>query len=250
MVYPSGRVLNYGYDAAGRVEQISTVTNGAVQTLVSGIAYEPFGPAKSLTFGNGQVQNRTHDLDGRVASYSLGSTTMAIGYDAASRITSIAEQGNAASGNTYGYDALGRLTSVITPTLGQTYAYDVVGNRTQKVNNGSTTTLTYDTVSNRLTQTGPQPIAMDANGSITNKGNATFNYDARGRMVSANTEIGLVQYTINSLQQRVRKVAPTETTVFHYDAAGKLIAEITTMGTGTRLQEYVYLGNKPVAVLK
>lgn len=93
-------------------------------------------------------------------------------------------------------------------------------------------------------------MTTDANGSVTNKGNASFNYDARGRMVSANTAIGLVTYTINSLGQRVRKVTPTETTVFHYDMAGKLIAEATTTGSTTTEQEYVYLGDMPVAVIK
>lgn len=175
---------------------------------------------------------------------------MAIGCDAARRITSIAEQGNAAIGNTYGYDVVDRLTNVITPTLGQTYAYDAVGNRTQKVNNSASTALTYAAGSNRLATVGGQNIATDLNGSITNKGNATFNYDARGRMVSAATLIGLVHYTINSFGQRVRKVTPSETTVFHYDADGKLIAETTTGASGTRTQDYVYLGSKPVAVLK
>lgn len=65
-------------------------------------------------------------------------------------------------------------------------------------------------------------------------------------MVSANTAIGLVSYTINVFGQRVQKTTPTATTVFHYDGSGKLIAE-STAGTQT---EYVYLGDMPVAVLK
>jgi YD repeat-containing protein len=89
-------------------------------------------------------------------------------------------------------------------------------------------------------------IASDANGSITSNGNATFNYDARGRMVSANTALGLVSYKINALGQRVQKVTPTSTTVYHYDGNGKLIAE----STDGALTEHVYLGEMPVAVLK
>jgi hypothetical protein len=46
--------------------------------------------------------------------------------------------------------------------------------------------------------------------------------------------------------QRVQKVTPAANTVFHYDLAGKLIAE-TTDGATT---EYVYLDDVPVAVLK
>ena len=65
-------------------------------------------------------------------------------------------------------------------------------------------------------------------------------------MVSANTAIGLVTYTINAMGQRVRKTTPASTTVYHYDRSGKLIAE-STDGVMT---EYVYLGDMPVAVLK
>ena len=45
-------------------------------------------------------------------------------------------------------------------------------------------------------------------------------------------------------------VTPIGTTVFHYDASGKLIAEMTTTGSTTKTQEYVFLGDMPVAVVK
>jgi YD repeat-containing protein len=157
---------------------------------------------------------------------------------------------NSASETIYGYDLLDRLTSVRTQSSAQTFDYDAVGNRKLKVNNGNTTTYTYGANSNRLTHIGPLPVPTDANGSITAKPDATFAYDVRGRMISANTSIGLVSYTINSLGQRVRKITPNDTTVFHYDTAGKLIAEATTTGNTVSVQEYVYLGDIPVAVLK
>lgn len=243
MSYPGGRSVDYRRDTLGRITEITTSAGGAVTVLVSQVEYQPFGPVKSVTFGNGSTQVRAYDVDGRMASFSLAEQTMGITYDAASRIKAI-------GAHTYGYDKFDRLTSAITPTSGQTFDYDAVGNRVFRAVNAATTTLTYGGGGNRLTQVGAQPIATDANGSITNKGNATFNYDARGRMVSANTQIGLVQYLINSLGQRVRKTTPTETTVFHYDAGGKLIAEATTTGSVVKTQEYVYLGDMPVAVMK
>ncbi|UUZ47745.1 hypothetical protein LP420_32095 [Massilia sp. B-10] len=83
------------------------------------VAYEPFGAPKSTTFGNNLSQTRTYDLDGRLARFSLAAQTMAISYDAASRITGIADVQNSASGSTYGYDVLDRLNSVITPSGAQ-----------------------------------------------------------------------------------------------------------------------------------
>jgi len=38
--------------------------------------------------------------------------------------------------------------------------------------------------------------------------------------------------------------------VFHYDLAGKLIAEATTTAGTTTVQEHIYLGDLPVAVIK
>lgn len=250
MTYPTGLVLEYGRDGAGRISQINRVVANVAAPLLQAVAYQPFGPVASVTFGNGSTQARSYDLDGRLASYALSAQTMAVSYDAANRITAIGDAANAATGNTYGYDVLDRLTSQITPTASHGYAYDAVGNRTQKSTNGAAVGFGYNGSGNRLTQVGAQAIATDPNGSITSKGNATFNYDVRGRMVSANTAIGLVQYTVNSLGQRVRKVTPTDTTVFHYDGAGKLIAETVTTGGTSKHQEYVYLGDMPVAVIK
>lgn len=250
IVYPSGRSVDYEFDSAGQITKISTTFGGTTTVLVSSVSYQPFGPVASFTFGNGQTHVRHYDLNGRLASFTKGSKTMAISYDAASRITGIADAANTATGNTYGYDLVDRLNSVITPTASQGYSYDAVGNRTQKVNNGSATAYSYSPTSNRLTQLAGQAVTMDANGSTTAKPGATFSYDVRGRMVSATTSIGQVSYTINSMGQRVRKVTPTDTTVFHYEAGGKLIAESTTAGGVTTLQEYIYLGDMPVAVLK
>ena len=250
MRYPTGRDIEFVRDALGRISGINTSVSGTLTALLSNVIYQPFGPVQKVTFGNGRSQSRTYDLDGRIESFSLAGQVMGLTYDAASRITGITDAASPAASTSYGYDALDRLTNVTTPSSSQAYEYDVVGNRQQKVNNSVVTPYKYDGPGNRLTQVGAQAITADVNGSITNKGNATFNYDARGRMVSANTTIGLVQYTINSLGQRVRKVTPTETTVFHYDVAGKLIAESTTTGSVTTTQEYVYLGDMPVAVLK
>jgi YD repeat-containing protein len=250
MTYPSGRTIDYVRDSMGRISQINTSKDKIDAALVTLVQYQPFGPAQAVTYGNGQVYRRSFDLDGRIASFTLGSQTQAISYDAASRITATADAANATSGNTYGYDLLDRLTSYVSPTVGQSYAYDAVGNRTQKSNNGTVTGYSIEATSNRLLQAGSQPLTLDANGSTTSNTRNQFAYDARGRMVSATTSIGQVTYRINALGQRVEKITPLETTVFHYDSGGKLIAESTTSGGTTRSQEYVYLGDLPVAVLK
>jgi len=74
MTYPSGRTITYAFDAARANQQVSTTPQGgAQQTVVSNITYQPSGGVKSYTLGNGQTYTRGYDLDGRIASYSLGS---------------------------------------------------------------------------------------------------------------------------------------------------------------------------------
>jgi YD repeat-containing protein len=53
---------------------------------------------------------------------------------------------------------------------------------------------------------------------------------------------------VNALGQRIRKTNSQGDTVFHYDLAGRLIAE--TDSAGARKREVIYLGDIPVAVVQ
>jgi YD repeat-containing protein len=53
---------------------------------------------------------------------------------------------------------------------------------------------------------------------------------------------------VNALGQRIRKTNSLGDTVFHYDLAGRLIAE--TDPAGVRKREVIYLGDIPVAVVQ
>jgi len=75
------------------------LSNGKPTALLSQIAYQPFGPAASWLQGNGASYSRTFDQDGRVSGLALPpSNAIALTYDAASRITGIAETGLPAKG--------------------------------------------------------------------------------------------------------------------------------------------------------
>jgi YD repeat-containing protein len=201
---------------------------------------------KSFTLGNGQIYCRTMELDGRIASYTLGGTNYALTFDAASRITGIGT-------NTYGYDGLDRLTSALLPTTNFGYSYDAVGNRLSKTVGAATDTSAYSSSSNRIASitpgTGPvKNFVLDANGSTTNDAVNTYAYDTRGRMVQATSVIGATTYQVNALGQRVRKTNSQADTIFHYDTRGRLIAE--TGPGGTLKREYLYLGDIPVGVVQ
>jgi len=253
ITYPSGRTLTYSFDTVGRISGISTTFNSQTQQVVSGVAFHPFGGAKSYTLGNGQVYTRGYDQDGRINTYTLGAKSFSIGYDAASRIEFISEFGNPANLNNYGYDSLDRLLSAVTPGTSYGYTYDAVGNRRTKTVGAATETIDYSTSSNRAATltpaTGPaRSFVFDPNGATTNDGINTYAYDVRGRMVQATSTIGTTGYQVNALGQRVRKTNSLGDTVFHYDTGGRLIAETTAAGALKR--ELIYLGDIPVGVVQ
>jgi len=253
--YPSGRTVAYGFDALGRISQVSTTSppasGGATQVVASSIVYQPFGGVKTYTLGNGQSYSRGYDQDGRIASYGFGSQLFTLGYDPAGRIFSIADSTNPSNSNTYGYDGLDRLTSAVTPAASFAYGYDAVGNRTSKTVGSATDTYTYAATSNRIASiagAGGRSFSFDANGSSLTDGNNQYVYDARGRMVQSLGAFGPSAYQVNALGQRVRKTNSTDDRIFLYDMRGHLIAE--TSAGGALKREYLYLNDIPLVVFQ
>jgi len=249
ITYPGGRQVVYVLDSRGRIERIDTVKNGTTQTVVQGVMYRPFGAPYQMTYGNGQTFTRGFDLDGRITSYTLGSSSIAVSLDAANRIVKLATPGQ--SDRDYSYDELDRLLSFAQGTTTQSFAYDVVGNRTSKGIGSSLDTYAYGAASNRLTTitgSNSRSFTYDNNGSLTGDGINTVTYDARGRMTQATSAIGATSYHVNSVGQRIRKTNVQGDTVYHYDAQGRLIAEGTS--GGSIHTEYIYLGDTPIAMLR
>lgn len=249
LTYPSGRQLDTTYDAAGRASQLSTTDNNVTQSVVSGIAYHPFGAVKGFLFGNATTYTRTFDLSGRIATYTLSSLTRTVGYDADSRITAFTHN-QSAFDQSFGYDNLDRLSGWSGFNSSQGYSYDLTGNRTNLSIGGSSYPYTVQSSSNRVTQTagpgGNKSFGFDAAGNTTSAGSLGFAYDARGRMISATTALGPVTYQLNALGQRVAKTVSGTTTRYHYDANGNLIGETT----GANHRDYAWLGDLPVAILE
>ena len=249
MTYPSGRTVAYGLDGLGRVNRIETTGGGTTQVVVQDVTYQPFGPAKSFTFGNLQADARSFDLDGRIAAHTLGNQTKALSFDAASRIARIEQQGVPTNFADYGYDRLDRLTNTVLATSTFSYGYDAAGNRLLKSTGASSDQYAYAATSNRLagiTGGTQRTYTHDANGSIASDGVKGFGYDARARLVSSTSAAGSTIYQVNALGQRVRKTSSFADMVFHYDREGRLIAE--TSPAGRPIREYLWLGDRPVAV--
>ena len=255
MRYPSGRQVRYGYDLQGRVNRIDL----AGQPILQAIAYHPFGPAVAGTYWNGVAWSRPLDTDGRVQSYRTGNAAIhVLGYDLASRITSITQPAPWAS-HTFGYDTSDRLTSWSSGTTSYAWSFDLNGNRRTQTVGGTVQASTFINpptagASNRLQSvsntTPPRSFTFDASGRTTADGLRTLVHDARGRLVQVTATGGTTSFTINALGERITKsgpLTPGGTNVFHYDPTGKLIA--TSVAGQDNWTDILYLGNTPVAML-
>ena len=241
ITYPGGRVVNYTRDAIGRISAIATTLNGATTTITSARSYSADGALNTQTWGNGKVETRTYDLQGRLTQLKVGTDTRSYTYDANGNVTqkvSTPETGN------YTYDVLDRLTADNNGT-NTTFGYDANGNRTLL---GSTVNV-YTANSNRLTKVGTTALTLDAAGNTLINGTWTYSYSNAGQLTQAKNGTTVAgSYIYNALRQRTRKIVGTTTTVYHYDLAGHLIAE--TQSTGPLIRSYVYADDAPVAQIE
>ena len=267
ITYPSGRIVTYVRDTAGRVQAVKTKANSSAteQDAISSVSYLPFGPAKSYTFGNGLSHAVSFDTDYRITAINVGGVlTRNYEYDNADNINKIADSLAMSKTQNFTYDPLNRLTSANGSYGYQAFSYDDVGNRTGLLlDNGATIlsdTYHYETNSNRLSSinkttgglaSGVRNFVYDEAGNRTQgtgeDGTAqSFSYNNANRLSGANVSGNVVgTYSYNALGQRISKTyADNNKELFHYDEAGQLIA--VTNAAGVVQREYIYNGNQLV----
>lgn len=174
--YPSGRVVTYGFDFAGRPVTAAGLINETSTDYVTAASYRPFGPLTSLTFGNGAVEARSYDQRYQPSTLQLtsGGTTLAsysYGLDSTGNITQISDLTDSTYNRTLAYDDLNRLVTANSGTSlwgSGTYTYDSMGNMQ---------TSTLGSRSRSFTYTGTTPLIANAtdNGIVT-----SMSYDLVG----------------------------------------------------------------------
>jgi RHS repeat-associated protein len=253
---PGGQLITYAWQN-GRIDSITV--NG--QPVIGQIAYEPDGQVGGWVWGNNEPAQRLYDLAGRPVLIDLGfdassqlPETLNYGYDPAGRVTDITHEVNANADQHYDYDGLDRLTASTQGVPIQntdSYDYDLSGNRTTQAHNTNATTSSIDPGSNRLqgiSGSTNKNYSHDAAGHLTGDGTLTYTYNAAGRRVTATGPTLAASYAYNGLGQRVKKTVNGVTTLFAYDEQGHLLGEYD--GNGQPLQEIVWFGDLPIAVLK
>ena len=211
---PLGHLTSYTYDV---MDRLATVADPLLRPQQS-YEYDQNGNLTQFTDRRGKIATFNYDSLNRLIFTGYGKngasfeSTMAVGFDAGSRVTSIADS---SAGNIIStYDLLDRLSSDRTPQGSISYNYDAAGRKTSMTASGQTpVAYSYDTV-NRLTgmaqassNIGFTYDSLNRRSSLTLPNGVTVNYgyDALSRLSSVNYQAG--SNTLGSL-------------VYGYDATG------------------------------
>ncbi|RZI74275.1 MAG: RHS repeat protein, partial [Rubrivivax sp.] len=240
LTYPSGRKVDYQYDAAGRISGLTTTHPGTSTAIpvLRNVQYTPLDVAsgghalKSFAFGDTastQSYLREYDTSARLTLFTLGkglttnatAGTHTIDYDEGGIIWGINRFQSSWSSATYDYDNLNRLIGMsLSGGSLFSYSYDANGNRTLKTSYSTPTSYTYPATSNRLatvqvSSAASQAVTTDATGNITLDpaapvGAVRFAYNDRtdlpyGRLISSEGPGARYVYQHNYFGQRTRK---------------------------------------------
>jgi len=237
------RTVTTAYDAAARTSSVTGT--GKPAPYASQMTYTPHGEVASMVLGNGLWEHTTTNSRLQLQEIGLGSVQggsdkLKLNFDYGSNgnngnvlSQTITVPGASAIVQSYDYtDGLNRLTTVKEAVNSavqwtQNYGYDRFGNRTSLTNGGAqggllptNTTPPIDASTNRISG-----YSYDSAGNVLgDTAGSTFTFDAENRQLTASG----AQYSYDGDGLRVTSVVGGVTTVFVYDAFGKLIAEYTS----------------------
>ncbi len=271
--YPSGRLVSYTLDGAGRPRKVlaGPRTYFDVDAVTaSAQRYAADGRVIRAKLGNGLWETHDYRTPGTPTVYRLGATEGAGDlHEVEYSFSGTQHNGNVLgqvirhSGQSwtqgYTYDAVNRLsTAVETGGFNRTYGYDRWGNRwvasstgfTQVDGNELTLAGQFNTANNRIM---PGTTNYDAAGNLKEYAPYTAAYDGENRMLSmSSASNGNMTLSYDGLGQRVKKEwvgSETVTTVYAFDAFGQVAAEYQGGGTpetGPRYLTQDWLGSTRV----
>jgi RHS repeat-associated protein len=239
---PLATTTRYGYNANGDPTSITDPRGNETD-----ITYDELGQPTRIDQPLAKQTSFTYDPAGNLATRTTAATTLDFSYDAADRLTQVANGQNTL--RSYGYDNAGRLTQAtdaqndaiaigydgedqvtsINDGLGQsvTRGYDSRGNLASQTDGRGTTTYGYDALNRIAALTDPQGVAQsfhyNPEGNLTEadlgNGAVTTNaFNADGRLTETRSQSG--QTTLQSLD-------------YGYDAAGRLTSQTDEQGQQT-----------------
>jgi len=273
MIYPQGRVLNFGYDIAGRLNDVKYHQYGGSypdyhywqvpDTLAGNPGYHPNGVTRYQVLGNG-VTN-TISLNNRLQVSQVHASGTQQWMNRWYYYTDAAQPAN--NGNVmyiedwtpgyhdtsrsqyFAYDKLNRITAAkegpfSQPGVGrwsQTYEIDAWGNLKQF---GTFPFVIPADAKNQLYDSAyPARYVYDAAGNMTSFWDGlsikNYTYDGENRIT---TTAGFT-YTYDADGKRIKKTDGATATYYYYGGS----ADVFTEFTGTAQTDYIFAGGKRVA---
>jgi len=277
-VYPTGRVVNYTFNAANHPITAADSSNGITyasdpQTAPTGclagaVCYTPQGTFFALSIGQTSSftgLNLTHSYNTRLQplefkASSTGGNAMDISYNFNlgigdnGRVFGITNNIDNTRSQSFAYDALNRITSALTASTyatspthcwGETYTLDAWANL-QSISATSNSNYTG------CTQESGFSHAADGNNHL-----AGFTYDAAGNTSSdtvysnyvwdGESQLKSVNGTSYAYDGDGRRVAKVGSKLYWYGSGGEILAETNAAGATTA--EYIFFGGKRIAML-
>ena len=275
IIYPTGRTVNYTYDAANRpataVDAANGITYAAAQSsppsgcVTTGVCYTPQGTEYSSAIGKTSgfagvnfsetYNNRLQPLEIKASSAAGNAIDITYSFvdpstsKNAGHVYSISNNLNSSRSQSFAYDQINRIITAGTTATSGTYCWGYQYN--------------YDAWGNLLAQAGWSPnyngCSEATMGSVTADGNnhiSAFSYDNRGNAQND----GTIAYTYDAESQiktaagvtysydgSGRRVSKSNGKLYWYGSGGEILAE--TDASGNTLNEYIFFGGKRVAIL-
>lgn len=221
LLYPSGRVVNYGYNGAGSLNSVQfaqwngTTPVGGVYTYWSAADanFYPGGAANTWTLGNGVVESVVGNNRLQPSQFTTSNPTLStfanrtLSYQPLGQMNpsnngnvyGVADQLNSSRSQSFTYDPLNRLATANEGRWGLAFVYDPWGNFLQQnltAGTAGTRTSVAD-AHNKLTSN-----TYDLAGNTLNDGFHTYVYDAEGRVSSVDSGTGTSIYGGNGFRAR------------------------------------------------
>ncbi len=224
---PLGGKTVYNYDERSRL--VKAVSPGGSETSYE---YDSLSDLTAMVNAEGIRNTYTYDIKGRLTGENLaGKEQYTYAYDALDRIVAVSGENSTV---TYSYNGTGNLTGVTNGNGGTTsYTYDKAGNLTGTTDPiGNQSVNTYD-------ETGRLTEHRDENGTVTE-----YDYDALDRLVKKESGDALsdASYSYDAMGRLTAMDDVTGKSQYTYDTAGRLLSAVN--GNGEKINyHYDIYGN-------
>ncbi|GAB4240677.1 MAG: hypothetical protein Kow00109_15880 [Acidobacteriota bacterium] len=245
--WPDGTVLTRHYDAAGRLEALTSSWADAQHpaVLAENLTYDAAGRLVSVDYGNGTRSLRSYNARGQLERLRHGTSgapgglldlgfDFHLGGDNNGLLRRLIDYRDRSRDVSFTYDEYYRLVAAETAGShwGLAWSYDAWGNRTAQV-------VTKGTAPERVTAVDPATNRVvgwsyDAAGNVLSDGQHSYTWDAENRLAAVD---GTVTYAYDGRGRRVKEATGGEVTYFVLG-----MGEYTP-GVGWK-RRFVYLGRE------